>query len=136
VSGQLNAPAALPTWKKTPVPISELILRRKGTQQLPSKEAVFWVAAPCSLVEVYQRFGGPCCLHHQDDVGSKLLHSATIQKTAIFIIAAMRTSNPNLLRAEFLVPSLNAAVFFHRYRYDGPMLGHICVTARIAPFRT
>jgi hypothetical protein len=31
------------------------------------KIAVFWVAAPCSLVEVYQRFGGPCCLHHQGD---------------------------------------------------------------------
>jgi hypothetical protein len=31
------------------------------------KIAVFWVAAPCSLAEVYQRFRGPCCLHHQGD---------------------------------------------------------------------
>jgi hypothetical protein len=31
------------------------------------KIAVFWVVAPCSLVEVYQRFRGPCCLHHQGD---------------------------------------------------------------------
>jgi hypothetical protein len=29
--------------------------------------AVFWVVAPCSLVEVYQRFRGPCFLHHQGD---------------------------------------------------------------------
>jgi hypothetical protein len=29
--------------------------------------AVFWVVAPCSLVGVYQRFRGPCCLHHQGD---------------------------------------------------------------------
>jgi hypothetical protein len=29
--------------------------------------AVSWVVAPCSLVEVYQRFRGPCCLHHQGD---------------------------------------------------------------------
>jgi hypothetical protein len=29
--------------------------------------AVFWVVAPCSLVEVYQRFRGPCCLHYQGD---------------------------------------------------------------------
>jgi hypothetical protein len=41
-----------------------------------SRMAVFWVVAPCSLVEVYQRFRGPCCLHHQspdrsDDGGSK-----------------------------------------------------------------
>jgi hypothetical protein len=31
------------------------------------KIAVFWVVAPCSLVEVYQRFRGPCCLHHQGE---------------------------------------------------------------------
>jgi hypothetical protein len=29
------------------------------------KMAVFWVVALCSLVEVYQRFRGPCCLHHR-----------------------------------------------------------------------
>jgi hypothetical protein len=29
------------------------------------KMAVFWVVAQCSLVEVYQRFRGACCLHHQ-----------------------------------------------------------------------
>jgi hypothetical protein len=39
-----------------------------------TKMAVFWIVAPCSLVEVYQRFRGPCCLHHQgdDDGGSKV----------------------------------------------------------------
>jgi hypothetical protein len=31
-----------------------------------TKMAVFWVVAPCSLVG-YQRFRGPCCLHHQGD---------------------------------------------------------------------
>jgi hypothetical protein len=31
------------------------------------KIAVFWVVAPCSLVEIYQRFRGPSCLHHQGD---------------------------------------------------------------------
>jgi hypothetical protein len=40
--------------------------------------AVFWVVAPCSLVEVYQRFGGTCCLHHQGDS----------------VLTAVRTSNP------------------------------------------
>jgi hypothetical protein len=37
--------------------------------------AVFWVVAPCSLVEIYQRFSGPCCLHQYhrpDDGGSKV----------------------------------------------------------------
>jgi hypothetical protein len=32
-----------------------------------TKMAVFWVVAPCSLVEVYQRFRRICCLHHQDE---------------------------------------------------------------------
>jgi hypothetical protein len=31
------------------------------------KMAVFSVVAPCSLVEVYQRFRGAFCLHHQGD---------------------------------------------------------------------
>jgi hypothetical protein len=42
-----------------------------------TKMAVFWVVEPFSLVEVYQRFRGPCCLHHQGD-------GATTQKVAIF----------------------------------------------------
>jgi hypothetical protein len=43
------------------------------------KMAVFWVVAPCSLVEIYQHFRDPCCLHHQGsghhhgDGGSKYL---------------------------------------------------------------
>jgi hypothetical protein len=35
------------------------------------KMAVFWVVAPCRLVEVYQRFKGPCSGHRPDDGGSK-----------------------------------------------------------------
>jgi hypothetical protein len=35
------------------------------------KKAVFWVVVPCSLVDIYQHFRGACCLHHQDDGGSK-----------------------------------------------------------------
>jgi hypothetical protein len=29
--------------------------------------AVFWVVASCSLVEVFRRFRGACCLHRQGD---------------------------------------------------------------------
>jgi hypothetical protein len=54
------------------------------------KIAVFWVVAPCSLVEVYQRFRGPCCLHH------------TTQKTAIVILTAVRTSNPTYYTVQTL----------------------------------
>jgi hypothetical protein len=38
--------------------------------------AVFWVVAPCSLVEVSLRLRGDCCLHHQgDDLNQVLLSS-------------------------------------------------------------
>jgi hypothetical protein len=35
-----------------------------------TKMAVFWVVAPCSLVEVYKSFRGPMT-HRPDDGGSK-----------------------------------------------------------------
>jgi hypothetical protein len=38
-----------------------------------TKMAVFRVIAPCSLVEVYECFRGPCCLHRPDDGGIKVL---------------------------------------------------------------
>jgi hypothetical protein len=45
---------------------------------------VFWVVAPCSLVEVYRRLRGACCLHYRfDDGGSnvgKLLPDYTAQQ--------------------------------------------------------
>jgi hypothetical protein len=69
------------------------------------KMAVFWVIAWYSFVELYLRFRGTCCLHHQGTlvikavsiseklVGCTRLHGTTTQKTAIFSLAAMRTSN-------------------------------------------
>jgi hypothetical protein len=72
-----------------------------------SKMTVFWVVAPWSLVEVCQRFRGTSCLHNQDSSPlwwrqqvplkrktSTRLHGATTRKTAIFILATVRTSNP------------------------------------------
>jgi hypothetical protein len=44
-----------------------------------TKMAVFWVVAPCSLVEVYQRFRGPWCLHHQGDIATAIFYNALFQ---------------------------------------------------------
>jgi hypothetical protein len=53
------------------------------------KIAVFWVVPPCSLVKVYQRFRGPCCLHHQ---------GATTQKTAIlYLVLVLRLTKKDKL---------------------------------------
>jgi hypothetical protein len=30
--------------------------------------AIFWDVAPCSLVKVYRRFRGACCLHRQGEI--------------------------------------------------------------------
>jgi hypothetical protein len=49
-----------------------------------TKMAVFWVVAPCSLVDVYQCFRGPCCLNHQDKTLVNIYHTTT-QKTAISV---------------------------------------------------
>jgi hypothetical protein len=49
--------------------------------------AVFWVVAPCGLVEVCGSFKGAWCLEHQGDRGK------VTQKTATFTLAAMRTWN-------------------------------------------
>jgi hypothetical protein len=39
-----------------------------------TKMAVFCVVSPCNMVDVYRRFRGAYCLHHQgDDGGSKQL---------------------------------------------------------------
>jgi hypothetical protein len=38
-----------------------------GNKNVLVKITVFWDVAPCSLVEVYRRFRGTCCLHHQGD---------------------------------------------------------------------
>jgi hypothetical protein len=45
-----------------------------------TKMDVFWVVAPCSLVEVYQRFRGPCCFHHQG--GSPTVINLRVVQTA------------------------------------------------------
>jgi hypothetical protein len=42
--------------------LSKLEVRFQVLTAASMKMAVFWVVAPCSLVEVYRRYRGPCCL--------------------------------------------------------------------------
>jgi hypothetical protein len=66
------------------------------------KMAVIWVVEQCSLAEVYRRFRGACYLRHQGALmmeaastseKSTALHGATTHKTAVFMLAAVRTWN-------------------------------------------
>jgi hypothetical protein len=58
------------------------------------KVAVFWVLAPCSLVEVHRRFKGACCLHHQ---GDRRDHRAATQKTVVFTLHIIVMYRINIL---------------------------------------
>jgi hypothetical protein len=53
------------------------------------KMAVFWVVAPYSLVEVYRRFRGACCIHHEGD--DRLLSTS---ETSFNFSQTPRRNNP------------------------------------------
>jgi hypothetical protein len=57
------------------------------------KMSVFWDVAPCSLVNTDWSFREAYCLHHQGNSITTKLHSATSQKTAVFILVSARASN-------------------------------------------
>jgi hypothetical protein len=52
------------------------------------KMAVFWDVAPCSLVEIGQRFRGAYCLHHQGDEYQTARRNIS-QKTVIFVLTTL-----------------------------------------------
>jgi hypothetical protein len=86
-----------------------------------SKMAVFWVA-PCGLVEVYQRFRGPCCLYHQSD------EAARTSETSVNFYQTTRRYNPEdshlrTHRREKLKSYLKKNSHKHRLKGDISMLG-------------
>jgi hypothetical protein len=61
------------------------------------KMAVFWVVAQCSLVEVFQRFRGACCLHHQGDeplLISLMMEAASTYETLVNFYQTTQCYNP------------------------------------------
>jgi hypothetical protein len=70
------------------------------------KMAVFWAIAPCSLVEVYRRVRGACCLRRQcdkcsDNGGSK--HLWNVSKLLPDYTAQQPTRQPSSQRNYFLL---------------------------------
>jgi hypothetical protein len=53
---------------------------------------IFWDVTLCSLINMYQRSGGSCCLLQ----GSVKVYYVTSQKTEIFLFTAQNTSNTTL----------------------------------------
>jgi hypothetical protein len=60
--------------------------------------AVFWVVAPCSLVEVYQAIALMIEAARTSETLVNFYQTTRryTQKTAIFVLTAVRTSNPTL----------------------------------------
>jgi hypothetical protein len=55
--------------------------------------AVFWVAVRCSLEEIYQRFRGACCLHHQGLFIALVMEAAKTSETSVNY-QTVRRNNP------------------------------------------
>jgi hypothetical protein len=53
--------------------------------------AVFWVVAPCSLVEVYHCFRGACRLHHW---GTLMTEAARTSEMSVNFYQTTRHNNP------------------------------------------
>jgi hypothetical protein len=66
----------------------------EGLTAVGREMTVFWVVAPCSLVEVYQRFRGLSCLHHQGDKWRMMMEAARISETLVNFYQTTRRYNP------------------------------------------
>jgi hypothetical protein len=97
------------------------------------KISVFWFVAPCSLVEVYQRFRGPCCLHHQGDSTSETLVNF-YQTTRCY---NPEDSNLHTHRRENLKSYLNFLTSFSRRTLlYGVRQGYVSISSSILLKRT
>jgi hypothetical protein len=47
--------------------------------------AVFWDAAPCSLIHIDRRFGGTYCLHHQGGLIAVMVEAVSFSETSVNI---------------------------------------------------
>jgi hypothetical protein len=81
--------------------------------------AVFWVVAPCHLVEVYRRFRGACCHHH-----ALIIQAANTSETSANLYQTTRRinledSHHHTLRRENLKP--HQYIVPHYYRNKATM---------------
>jgi hypothetical protein len=57
------------------------------------KMAVFWFVAPCSLVEVYRRFRGAYCLHHECSI-ALMMEAASTSEMSVNFYQTTRCNKP------------------------------------------
>jgi hypothetical protein len=76
-------PAGIPREQDDVIKVGFEVLTAVST-----KMAVFWVVAPCSVVGVYQRFRGPCCLI------ALMMEAARTSETLVNFYQTTRRYNP------------------------------------------
>jgi hypothetical protein len=57
------------------------------------KMTVFRVVAPCSLVEVYQRLRGACCLHPSSTITALMMEAASTSETSVNLYQTVQCNN-------------------------------------------
>jgi hypothetical protein len=85
------------------------------------KMTVFWVAAPCSLAEVYRRFRGPCCLHHQGDEIALIMEQGSTSEASDTFSQTTRRKHPE-------DSHLHTYFCWIRASYCGNVFINICLT--------
>jgi hypothetical protein len=103
------------------------------------KMAVLWVVAPCSLVEVYRRFRGACCLYHQGDKYSSpwwqkqqadytAQHPKRQSSSRVSLVKThenQKSNNPPLIIV-FLATWCCFAAFWLRFLHLAQFTSHFC----------
>jgi hypothetical protein len=74
--------------------IKEDFVRLQVLTAVSMKMAVFWVVSPCGLVEVYQRFRGGFCLHHQGDERWAIMEATSTSEKSVNFYQTTRCNNP------------------------------------------
>jgi hypothetical protein len=80
--------------------------------------AVFWVLAPCNLEDVYQRFRGACCLHHQGDDALMLEAARTSETLANFYQTTWRYNPEDSHLLTHRRENLKSYYLVEIYRFD------------------
>jgi hypothetical protein len=80
------------------------------------KMAVFWDVARCSLVEIFQHFGGSCCRHHQGDKYAMRKELAGTSETSVTFHQTNRCNGKILHgHASRNYELMNMLLMFHFY---------------------
>jgi hypothetical protein len=86
---------------------------------------VFWVVAPCSLVEVYKRFRGPCCLHHQGDQKCYFLNRSLV--TIRLLQCDKVTSETQLVQRKWITMEKKNNMLETSYNFMHVIILHVII---------